>query len=201
MKIKQIFTLILLCFYTFLFSQNEVDSEEPNVFTKFRISYNLKNFNGNNFLSKAHNPNYEGLHFSVVIVEFKNFGLGGSYEINSSEVTHAEKVGNFNTMSLNHYAGFITYELDLAKSKFSVTPKFEIGDCKAKQKGDGFYAFNNGNYYGISSQINYNISEKFAVYTSIGYHFYTFKVKTSEEAKDFFNKSNAINISLGIQFL
>jgi len=201
MKIKQIFSLILLGFCTLLFSQSEVNNNIPKVFTKFRINYNLKKFNGDNFLSKAHNPSYQGIHFSFLIIEFKKIGLGVSYETNGSKVTHPEKVGNFNTISLNHYAGFISYEFEVAKSKFSVTPKFEIGDCKAKQKGNGFYAFNNGNYFGISSQINYNISKKFAVYTSVGYNFYTFKVNTTEEAKSFFNKSNSLNLSLGIQFL
>lgn len=201
MKIKQIYTLIFLLFCSQLFSQSEVDSDEPKVFTKFRMSYNLKRFNGNNFLSDAHNPAYKGFHFSFLIIEFKKIGLGLSYETNGSKVTQPEKVGNFNTITLNHYSGFISYEFDISKSKFSVTPKFEIGDCKAKQKGNGFYAFNNGNYYGISSQINYNISKKFAVYTSLGYNFYTFNVKTTEEAKSFFNKSNSLNLSLGIQFL
>lgn len=201
MKIQQIFTLILLNFCYIVFSQSKESTEELRIFSEFQVSYNMKNFKGNNFLSKAHNSTYEGIHFSFSLVEYKKIGLGVSYEINGSSVTQPEKVGNFNTISLNHYGGFISYEFDLPKSKFSVTPKFEIGDCKAKQKGDGFYAFSNGNYFGFSSEINYNISKKFAVYTSIGYNFYTFKVNTTEEVKSFFNKSNSLNLSVGIQFL
>lgn len=197
MKIKLYTALVLIL----LFSNYTLSQEKDvKIFSDFQFGGNLKIFTGNNFLSDAHEPTYLGYQLEINAIEFKNFILGITYENNVSEVKKPELAGNFNHISLNHYAGFIGYKYNFKDTKFTFNPKILIGDIKTKQKAPGYYATNNGNFWGINGQINYNISKKLAVFSAIGYNFYTFKVKTTPEYKNYFNKSNALNISLGIKF-
>lgn len=193
MKKIVILTIVLV---NFTFAQDL----KIKIFSDFQFAGNLKIFNGNNFLSDAHNPVYKGFHFEVNAFEFKNFTFGGTYEYNLSEVEKQELAGNFNHIKLNHYAGYIGYKHNFLAKKFTFNPKILIGDIKTKQKATGYYATNNGNYWGINAQINYNFSDKFAVFGSIGYNFYKFKVATSNEYIDYFNKASALNFSLGLKF-
>ncbi len=190
-------------FFNYSFSQESIEEEqeqekEVKIFSEFQFGGNLKIFTGNTFLSDAHNPIYKGFILEINAIEYENFTLGAIYENNISEVEKPELAGNFNTISLNHYAGYIGYKYKL--TKFSFIPKILIGDIKTKQKATGYYATNNGNFWGFNGQVNYNFSENFAVFSSIGYNFYTFKVQTSPEYSDYFNKSKAINFSIGIKF-
>ena len=195
-----IFSLI---FINYTFSQKteiEKKTEKVKVFSDFQFGPNLKIFSGNNFLSDAHESSYFGYQIEINALEFKNFTLGMTYEFNASEVEKPELAGNFNYIKLNHYAGYIGYKYKFKETKFTFNPKILIGDIKAKQKAAGYYATNNGNYWGINGQVDYNFSKNVAVFSSIGYNFYTFNVVTTPENMNYFNKSNAINISLGIKF-
>lgn len=197
MKIKLYTVLIVIL----LFSNYTLSQEKDvKIFSDFQFGGNLKFFSGKNFLSDAHHSVYKGIHLEVNVIEFKNFAVGGIYEKNISEVKKPELAGNFDYISLNHYAGYIGYKYNFKGTNFSFYPKIIIGDIKTKQKASGYYATNNGNYWGINGQINYNISKKLAIFSAIGYNFYTFKVKTTPEYENYFNKSNALNISLGIKF-
>lgn len=189
--------IISLLFFNYSFSQEKI----VKIFSDFQFGPNLKIFTGNNFLSDGHQATYLGFHSDLNFIEFNKFAFGGIYEFNTSSVEKPEIVGNFNTINLNHYAVSLSYKYDFNDDKFTFNPKIIIGDIKSKQKATGHYAINNGNYWGITGQLNYNISEKFAVFTSIGYNFYTFKVQTTPEYLDYFNKSNSLNLTLGIQIL
>lgn len=171
--------------------------KEVNLFSDFQFGGNVKVFTGKNFLSDAHQSVYHGFQLDLTAIEFKNFTLGGIYENNVSSVRKPEIAGNFNYMSLNHYSGYLGYKYNF--HKFTFNPKILVGDIKTKQKASGYYATNNGNFWGISGQVNYNFSNKFAVFSSIGYNFYTFKVQTTPEYSEYFNKSNALSFSLGIK--
>lgn len=195
------FNFLKIFIFSLLFS-NFSNGQEKKVklFSDFQFGPNLKLFNGKNFLSDGHNATYLGFHSGINFVEYNKFGFGGIYEINTSSVEKPEIVGNFNSITLNHFAGYLSYKFSFSENKFTLVPKLLIGDIKTKQKANGYYANNNGNYWGIIGQINYNFSEKFAVFSSVGYNFYTFKVQTTSEYLNYFNKSNALNFSLGIKF-
>lgn len=192
--------LILLIISAFFSNFSAGQEKKVKIFSDFQFGPNLKIFNGKNFLSDGHKAIYLGFHSDLNFVEYKKFAFGGIYEINTSSVEKPEIVGNFNSITLNHYAVYLSYKYSFSNYKFAFVPKLLIGDIKTKQKAEGYNATNNGNYWGINGQINYNISRKFAVFSSIGYNFYTFKVVTTPEYLDYFNKSNAINFSIGLKF-
>ena len=195
MKIKLYTTLVFILLFS---NYRKKKKKDIKIFSDFQFGGNLKIFNGKSFFSDAHESSYIGFLMDLNVLEYSNFNVGVLYENNVSEVRKPEIAGNFNYMSLNHYSGYIGYKYDY--KKFTFNPKIMIGDVKTKQKAPGYYATNNGNFWGISGQINYNVSKKLAVFSAIGYHFYTFKVKTTPEYENYFNKSNALNISLGIKF-
>ncbi|SEP60731.1 hypothetical protein [Flavobacterium urocaniciphilum] len=180
--------------------EKNVEKEKVKIFSDFQMAPNMKIFTGNNFLSDGHEATYFGFHSELNFVEYKNFVFGGIYETNVSEVEKPEIVGNFNSISLNQYAVSLSYKYNFNDYKFTIIPKLLVGDVKTKQRAPGYYARNNGDYWGICGEFDYNISRKFAFFTSIGYNFYTFKVQTIPEYINYFNKSNALNISLGIKF-
>ena len=87
-------------------------------------------------------------------------------------------------------------------NKFNIIPEVQFGGLELRQKGDGnSYGVQNGNFYNFSVNINYKINKYLHPYFKIGFDSYLLKTNTTDEFKSYFNRSNSLNLSLGIQFL
>ena len=197
---KNIF-FIIFCFSFQLTISQEVGKKEFLFNPKISIGFITQSFFGDNYLSKGHKNLAIGAELDFQILSYSNFNLGFGLKKSTLLVEDETIGGNINKSNMNSISGFISYDA-FKYNKFQFIPSLSYGGIEIRQKdGSKLYGVQNGNYFEASIKTYYALKNKINLYSKIGMTKYFLNVNTTNEFKSYFNHSNSINLSFGIQFL
>ncbi len=197
---KKILFLIAICLFNYSFSQ-EKKTKAFRFNPKINVGFHTQSFLGDNYLAKGHSNPAMGIETGFQIFSFKKINTGFGIKRTTLKVTDKAIGGNIHGTNINSIHGFLSYDL-LKVNKFNIIPEIQFGGIELKQKGDGnSYGVQNGNYYNFSVHINYDIYKYIHPYFKIGFTSYLLKTRTTEEFKSYFNQSNSLNLTIGLQIL
>lgn len=198
MKLKYL-TLGISMFLVFqsCFSQKNSDANDTRLRIRTTFSFGAIypiEF-GNTALSKAHSPNV-GFTTSVGLLKFTSFSAGFGVDLVGYNVTDTQITGDYTTSKHNSYFIFLNYDYDLT-TKFSITPTIGYGESElAIRKSSKRRGSQDGKEFRLGSSINYNINKYNAFCFSILYVNNTYNVNANESIKDYFKKSNSIQLGI-----
>ncbi|MFN7044773.1 MAG: hypothetical protein ACK4M1_06220 [Flavobacterium sp.] len=197
---KKIYTILLLISFQILIAQ-ELDQEKLKFNPKISIGFITESFFGDNYLSKGHKNPSIGAELDFQMISYSNFNLGFGFKKTTLSVEDKAIGGNIDKSNMNSINGFISYDA-FKYNKFQFIPSLSYGAIEIRQKdGSKLYGVQNGNYFEVSIKTNYVLKNKINLYSKIGIAKHFLNVNTTNEFKSYFNHSNSINLSLGIQFL
>ena len=193
---KIIYSIIVVS--SFAFSQNKTTKEGFNFEPVFRLNVVKNNQFGDNFLAKANQPDL-GIGMELSILGYKNFSTTFDFNYNYFSVSNVEKAGNINSTRYNSVGVKVLYEVDVY-NKFSIQPYLGIGNPTLNFKsGSQSFGKQNGIDYKLGFYVNYNLKKHFALCFGTEYNWANYTIETTPELVDFYKKSNAIKLSLGIR--
>ncbi|MGV7106407.1 hypothetical protein [Flavobacterium sp. U410] len=193
---------IIFVFFTFkLVLAQETEQKSFRFNPKISLGIQTQFFLGNNYLSKGHSNPAIGGEFDFQFMSYSKFNLGFGLKKVTIQVEDPAIGGNIDKSNLNSVNGFISYHVVSAK-KVQISPTFSYGGIEIRQKSDSkLYGVQNGRYIEGSVKINYAFSPNTKIYTKLGISRYYLNVKSTDEYKNYFNQTNSLNLSIGIQFL
>lgn len=208
---KKPILLILLLISFFGYSQEESETEIKKTKKERKIRpdhefsfYATQHLNfGDNFLSKAHKADVGfGTHKNVINIY--GFALGIAYEYTRYKVTEPSLAGNIGRANYNNFSGRIAYDYKLF-DEMTLVPYIKIGETRLRQKGYiGDYHRDFGGFkgtaYTLGVNFNYNLDKYFYLFTGLNYNYVSYRVNSNPEYQSFFDRSNQIQIHLGIGF-
>lgn len=197
---KKLLFLLSIVMFNYTFSQeNKVKTFRFN--PKINLGFHTQNFIGDNYLAKGHSNPAIGIETGLQVFSLKKLNAGFGIKRTTLKVSDKAIGGNIDHTNINSIYGFLSYDL-LKVNKINLIPEVQIGGLQLKQKGDGNqYGIQNGNFYNFSVNVNYDINKYLHPYLKIGYTTYLLKTNTTDEFKSYFNHSNSLNLTLGIQIL
>lgn len=197
---KKILFIIAICLFNYTFSQEE-ETKAFQFNPKINLGFHTQSFIGDNYLAKGHSNPAIGIETGLQIVSFKKINTGFGIKRTSLNVTDKSIGGNIDRTNINSIHGFLSYDL-LKINKFNIIPEIQFGGIELKQKGYGkSFGEQNGNFYNFSVNVNYDINKYLHPYLKIGFTNYALKVNTTDEFKSYFNQSNSLNLTIGLQIL
>lgn len=197
---KNIF-FIIFCFSFQLTISQEIEKKELIFNPKISIGFITQSFFGDNYLSKGHKNPAIGAELDFQILSYSDFNLGFGLKKTTLLVEDEAIGGNINKSNMNSISGFLSYDA-FKYNKFQISPSLSYGGIEIRQKdGSKLYGVQNGKYFEASIKTNYVLKNKINLYTKIGITKYYLNISTTNEFKNYFNHSNSINLSFGIQFL
>lgn len=188
--------VFFLLFSTVVFCQDK--NREMIKFTpEASFAFSSQLYMGENYLSKGHNDGI-GAYFKINFVTYKKFKLGIQFEKTTQKVTDKAIGGNIDKTNSICLGGVISYQV-FTNNKITFEPQIKIAEVTLRQKdGSKYYGSQNGTQVGISSDIIFKFNKTLSIFTNIGYNYSFLKVQTSPEYKNYFNNSQAINLSIGL---
>jgi hypothetical protein len=196
---NNIFLFLSILFSTLIFSQEEKKKSQINFQPDFALTIITNHYFGDNYLAKGHQNQSIGIQLKSDWLHYSNFSLGFGIEKSTQKVTEFSIGGNIGKTNSNSFFGYLTYKNNV-NQKFSLSPEISFGGIELRQKkGEKFYGSQSGQRYGVGVNLHYIMTKSFSFYTTIGYSLYRFNANTSEEFKKYFDRSNSINLSLGIK--
>lgn len=196
---RKIYYIFLISFQLVL--SQEIIHKKLEFNPKISAGFITESFFGDNYLSKGHKNPSIGAEFDFQLISYSNLNLGFGFKKTTLIVEDKAIGGNIDKSNINSFNGFISYDL-FTYNKFHFIPSFSYGGIEIRQKdGSKLYGVQNGNYFNVSLKTIFFIKNKINLYSKIGITKYFLNVNTSDEYKSYFNHSNSVNLSLGIQFL
>ena len=193
--------ILLLFISNFIWSQEQSKPTTAgiNLVNEIQLGATTSLFIGNNYLAKGHFKPNIGFNISINVLQFNNFKLGGSYERISLKVSDYSIGGNIEKTNMITATVNLLYNFNVSK-KLLVSPQLKYGASGLNQKnGSKSYGSQNGNTIGISMNFNYKFDKTISIFSNIGYNHYTFTTNTTNEFQNYFDNSNSLNLTLGIQ--
>ena len=191
------FAIIFLLLTNVLFSQ---ENARENIFKpEFKIAATTTFYFGDNYLSKGHaNPAF-GATIQLNLFEYQNFKLGGMLQKSTLKVSEYSLGGNIERSNINQVKANVAYKIDL--KKFIIMPEICYGGIEINQKTEKKrYGTQKGKTIGFGLNTNYKLSNMVEIYNNISYDYLLLNINTTPEYANYFDKGNAINISLGFSF-
>lgn len=198
---KKILLIALLLSQT-LFSQEETVKKDRTFSFNHQLFFFINNHTnfGDNFLSKANEPQFFGFGTQYNFIKFYDFKVGAGYDIMKYKVTDESLAGNISTTNYSNLFLKIQYEYNVSP-KWTVEPNIGIGRPSIHQKtGQKSYGRFYGTSYSLGTNISYELMDHIAIFGGVNYNYSGFKVTTAKEYMDFFEKSNQIQVALGLIF-
>lgn len=190
--------LLFLLFSQFVYCQEKNNKLQfkPKLGLEVKSNY----FFGKNYLAKGHKNPSVGFLFKMNVLEYKKFNFGFSFENTILKVSDYSIGGNIDKSNIALYNAYLSYPLAISK-EITLEPNIFYGQLFLKQKnGSKNYGTQNGNDLGIGGIINYKINKTITIYSNVSYSHYFLKVNTTPEFEKYFNNSNCLSLSLGINF-
>lgn len=210
MKKLTLLTILLISFAGF--SQEEEPETEIKKTKKERkirpdhefSFYATQHLNfGDNFLSKGHKPNV-GFGTYKNVINVYGFALGLSYEYSKYKVTDPSLAGNIKRTNYSNFSGRLAYDYKLS-DEMTLVPYIKIGETTLRQKGyigdyDRDFGRFKGTSYTLGVNFNYNLDKYLHLFAGLNYNYVSYRVNSNPEYQSFFDRSNQIQIHLGIGF-
>lgn len=195
---KYIFIFIAFLVVEPIIAQDKKDNNQLKFIHDFSIYYVQNLSLDNNFLSDA-NKYKSGFGLNFKVLQFHNFKLGLGYELLKFKTVDFAKAGNIEKINLTNINFKIYYPIELS-SKFIVEPNVGLTSLQLHQKSKyKNFGFINGTGYSLGTDLNYKLASNLSLVFGINYLYGNYKVNTSKEFEKYFENSNQILFSLGIQ--
>ncbi len=192
-------TLLFLLISSIVYSQKKTNPKldfHPDI----TIAFITNSYFGDNYLAQGHQKQSVGFQIKSDWLHYDNFSLGFGVEKSTQKVTDFSLGGNIDKTNSNSAILFLSYKITL-NSKLCISPEASYGGIELRQKSGGkFYGYQAGRRYGLGTNFNFELNKNAALYSNISYNYYQLNTRTTEEFIDYFNRSNAISVSLGIKF-
>lgn len=198
---KKITLLTIFFFSVFVFSQEEQTKNRRAVSPDHGFSVYLSkhgNF-GENYLSKAH-QSIIGFGTHKNFINVYGFALGVEYEFNKYKITDKSLAGNIKYTNYSNLSFRLSYDYKLNED-FTLDPYIRIGGTQLRQRSSGrnFGRFEGTSYY-LGVNLKYKLENNVHLFTGINYNYTSYQVNSNPEYQSFFDRSNQIQIHLGIGF-
>lgn len=195
---KFIFIFILSLVGKPIFAQ-ELKSNNQLKFNHEFSFYYVQNMSlDNNFLSDAHSYKY-GFGINFKGLEYHNFKLGLGYELLKFTTVDFAKAGNIQNINLTNLNFKLYYPIELP-SNFILDPNFGLAVLQLHQKSDSKnFGYINGTGFLLGTDLYYKLNPNFRLLLGLNYLYGNYKVNTSKELQEYFENSNQLLLSFGIQ--
>jgi len=194
------------------FSQEEFQEEEPKKeiqksekIKKVRPDHEFafylikQNDFGDNFLSKAHTSKI-GFGTYKNFINVYGFALGIDAESVRYKITDPSLAGNIKWTQYLNFSGRLSYDYKLS-DELTLVPYIKIGGTRLRQSSAGRnFGGISGTSYTVGINLNYNISQSAYFFTGLNYNYNSYNVNSNSEYQSFFDRSNQVQIYLGIGF-
>lgn len=164
----------------------------------WRVYYILPQPFGNHALADAHGKSY-GVGTSFGLVEYQNFRLGMGMEFDQYSVSDIAKVGDFKKSNGTHFFGALSYDFEI-NDTFLLQPIISFGSQRFHQKKDsqslGSYS---GNQFRMGVLTDVQLADDLAVFVGVQYIHSSFDIATNPEFESYFQKSQQIQLTLGLK--
>lgn len=198
MKTKIVLIIVSLLFVCqFAYSQSEIKKAPENlkIKTSFTIGPIYPIEFGNTALAKAHSYIF-GFTSTLGLLKYSNFSAGFGVDYVSYSVKNKQIIGDYQSSNHNSLFIFLNYDYDL-NNKWTLTPNIGYGTSELVIRKDGKRrGSQDGKEFRIGSSINYNLNKNNAFCFSLLYVNNNYNVKANESIKDFFKKSNSIQLGI-----
>ena len=194
---KYYFLLIIFCLNS-AFGQDKKTKSTLLFKPEFRIHAIIPSHLGDNYLSKANEPNI-GLGINLYILECNHFTFGLGYNHIYHTITDVSKAGNIESSLYKSFFGQLGYNVKLSK-ELNIQPYLGFGSVRLKFKtGSRSFGYQTGNDFRIGSNFDYKIDETYSAFLGVGYVLSSYDINTSPEYISFYNHSKMIQINIGIK--
>lgn len=150
---------------------------------------------GKTALSEAHSSNI-GFTATVGLIQYSGFTAGLGFDHVRYNVDDTQIIGVYESSIHNSYFITLNYEYPLT-DKFSLTPSIGYGESNlAIRKGDKNRGSQDGKEFRLGSSLNYNFNDHNAICFSLLYVNNNYIVNANETVKDYFKKSNSIQLAI-----
>ena len=201
----------ILCLIFVLITWNATYSQKP--FNTYKGSFAIgmstgfSSFQGNNFIAKSYNSNNP----STIDLQFqlyKNYGFGCQYQHSYSSLKSTEYVGNSSVGKFGRAGVYASYYSKLG-NKLLIVPKLGIGYIRLRNFLDNSANVNNGtydyktwgDYYSVSTDLNYFVTKGLSLFTNLDYSYLNFDGVHASTANGIsYNSCNNFGIQLGVKF-
>lgn len=197
---RKTFTVIIIFFGSFVFSQEDNKTKIIDFSPAFRYGFQIPIQFGDNYFAKDLSSGF-GFHTTLSLIKIYNFRLSLGYEFQKLKVENSDAIGNFDYVNSNKFQYILEYEIPI-NSKFELNPTISYGQCQYNYKentGGSILAKQYLEEIKFGSYINYSLNKTFAGYAGLHFsHFYNSDLKANPENKDYFGKGNNFTLSIGI---
>lgn len=211
---KTFFTFLLLSITTYNFAQETIETnndtdnavvsigettmDQLHFDTVWRLYYVLPNQIGNSVYAEAYDAKFS-LGTSFGLLEYSNFKLSVGFEFEQYNITDVSKASNFDFISKYAFFGIVSYDFHLGDN-IMVVPQIGYGssDIHHKMRSERV-ANQGGTHFRVGCFGDYSLGNNFAFFIGIHYINSTFDVSTNDEFKKYFEKSNQLQLTLGIK--
>ena len=163
-------------------------------------------FGGNNFIAKSYNSNNPST-FDLQFHLYKNYGFGFQYQHGESSLKSTEYVGNSSVGKFGRAGVYGCYYGKLG-NKFLIVPRLGTGFIRLRNILDNSANINNGsydyktwgNFYTVSTDVNYFVTKGLSLFTNLDYSYLDFKGVNASTANGVsYNSCNYFGVQLGVK--
>lgn len=195
---KNIFMFFAFLVVKPIIAQDIKSNSQLKLRNDFSIYYVQNLSLDDNFLSDA-NKYKSGFGINFKGLEYHNFKLGLGYELLKFKTVNFAKAGNIEKINLTNLNFKIYYPIELP-SNLILEPNVGLAILQLHQKSDNKnYGFISGTGFSFGTDLNFKLHPNFRLLLGVNYLYGNYKVNTSKEFKEYFENSNQLLLSFGIQ--
>lgn len=193
-KVSLKLILLLIFTTTCCFSQTEEKDNSILGYVNFGINHNVGI--GDNIISKNFDGR-TGFNVGFGMNVYKKIIAGVDYSLFYNTIKDKSLVGQYSRSNVSFFQFQVGYYLSLSNN-LKLIPRFGIGPIEYNNQKANIKFNDTGTGIAILPEINYIISDNFAIYLAPTYRRDFMQTEAPEEVRDFFRKVNYFQFRFGI---
>ncbi|MGG5507646.1 MULTISPECIES: hypothetical protein [unclassified Myroides] len=155
---------------------------------------------GDNMIADSHRLHNMGAEIKLGIAKYKNVGLTLFTGFTTLKVDDTRMIGEVNSSKEVKGGASVFYQMDITE-KSTFKPELGIYDVSFTSTGVGIDVESmSGTGFLIGTDYQYNLTARFRTVVGLHYHWNTYNVKTASQYKNYFERAQFIQLSVGINF-
>lgn len=203
MEIKKAIQLVglVMCMGLSSIQTQAQDSKDKVIWLRNTSFYFTNSFYfGDNMMADAHRVHNMGADVKLGIVRYKNVGVALFAGFTKLKVVDTQMIGLVTSSQQIKGGATLFYQLDITPNS-TFKPEFGIYDLSFTSKGEYIDIKSmSGTGMLVGTEYQYNVSKNFRGVVGLHYHWNKYNVHTPKEYKNYFERANYIQLSVGFNF-
>jgi hypothetical protein len=163
-----------------------------------RLNFFLPNGIGDNYISRASKGIF-GVGLKINFLEFHNVNVGPGFDFLVYDITDSSKAGRMDNAIINNVYLEFMYRIPVSET-ITLFPKVSGGATMLHYTGESEYGEQTGPRYSAGFYADYKVLPWLEAFAGLDYSRTFFSVNTVPEYKDYFEKVQQLNVSVGLKF-